>query len=100
MLTTIGWTYSGEGWRDVPARSIEEMIGRLDAFYKEYEPFVQHVKGNDLWETTWVDAACEPAETFTYATVIEAGFTHGSFRTMVAQRLIEQAGGPPAIGSA
>lgn len=96
MLKTIGWSHSGEGWtldgQIRGANTIEEMIDRLDCFYKEYLPFVQYVKENDLWETTWVDAACEPAETFTYATVIEYGIERGIFRRFIAQGLLEQSG--------
>jgi AraC family transcriptional regulator len=98
MFTTIGWPHAGSGWltdgRPANAHTVQEMIDRLDGFFKDYGPFVQHVKDNNLWETTWVDSACEPAETFTFATVIEAGLERGIFRRQVAQRLLEQAGIP------
>lgn len=92
LLTTIQWPYTGEGWRDAAPHSVQEMIDRLDCFQKEYAPFVYHVKENNLWETKWVDSGCDPAETFTYATVIEYGIEGGIFRRFIAERLLGQAG--------
>ena len=98
MLTTIGWAYTGASWwvngNTREAHTIPEMIDRLDGFYQEYTPFVQHVKENNLWERAWIDSACEPVETFTYATVIESGLERGIFHRMVAQQLLTQAGAP------
>jgi hypothetical protein len=73
------------------ATSVEQMIEQLDGFYRDYLPFVKHVKENDLWDTTWVDAACEPAETFSYATVIEYCLQRSMVRGFIAQGLLAQA---------
>jgi len=95
LLKTVGWPHSGDGWlRDgevFQATSVGQMIEQLDGFYRDYLPFVKHVKTNDLWETTWVDAACEPAETFSYATVIEYCLQRSMVRGFIAQGLLAQA---------
>jgi len=94
MLKTVGWPHSGEGWIEngqaTNASNVSDMIRQLDGYYRDYAPFVKHVKENDLWETTWVDAGCEPAETFTYATVIEYSLERGIYRRFVCQGLLEQ----------
>jgi AraC family transcriptional regulator len=96
LLKTVGWPHSGEGWLingDVfQTTSVGQMIEQLDGFYRDYLPFVNHVKENDLWETTWVDAACEPAETFSYATVIEYCLQRSMLRAFIAQGLLAQVG--------
>ena len=96
LLTTIQWPYTGVGWSEkgqiVAAHSVQEMIDRLDGFYKEYSPFVQHVKENNLWETTWLDSACKPAETFTYASVIEVSLEYGIVRRLTTKSLLAQIG--------
>ena len=95
MLKTVGWPHSGEGWIEngqaTNARLVSDMIEQLDGYYRDYAPFVRHVKENDLWETTWVDAGCEPAETFTYATVIEYSLERSIHRRFLCQGLLEQA---------
>jgi len=95
MLKTVGWPHTGEGWIEngqaTKATVVEHMIRQLDGYYRDYAPFVKHVKENDLWETTWIDAGCEPAETFTYATVIEYSLERSIHRRFVCQGLLEQA---------
>jgi len=90
-----GWQGAGDDQRRIANHAVSDMISRLDSFQKDYAAFVQKVKAEDLWETQWVDAACEPPETFTYGTTIEATLTWGIAQRMVVQRLLEQIGLSP-----
>ncbi len=88
----IGWQAAGSDQSGIANHSIPEMLARLEGFQKDYTAFVQKVKAENLWETEWLDTDCEPTETFTYGTTIEATLTWGIAQRMVVQRLLEQMG--------
>lgn len=91
LFESINWPYDKQGW-DPSTATVDDMIAHLDEFHKTYAPFVEHVKANNLWETTWVDQACVPPETFTYAGLIESGIERGIFRRWMVRQLLVQAG--------
>ncbi len=92
MMDAAGWPSQGDAYRQIARHSVPEMIARLEGFHPDYAAFVQKVKAEGLWENEWLDAACEPAETFTYGTTIEESLTWGIAQRMVVQRLLEQIG--------
>ena len=95
MMDAAGWASLGGSYRQIARHSVPDMIARTEGFHKDYAAFTQKVKAENLWETEWVDAACEPAETFTYGTTIEESLTMGIAQRMVVQRLLEQIGLQP-----
>lgn len=92
LFSSIGWASAADEASREKAHTITEMIARLDHFHTLYSPFVEYVKENNLWETTWVDSACEPPETFTYASLIESGLERGIFRRWMARQQLAQVG--------
>ena len=94
MMDSAGWPSSDLSYRQKGNHTISEMLSQLDGFHRDYSPFVHKVKAENLWETEWLDDDCEPAETFTYGTTIEATLTWGIAQRMVVQRLLEQLGLP------
>ena len=95
LLDAVAWPAADDAYRRCDPHSVPEMAARLDSFHRDWAAFVQKVSREDLWETQWVDAACEPPETFTYGTTIEATLTWGIAQRMVVQRLLEQVGLQP-----
>ena len=96
LLDAVAWPSPDDSYRrQHDPHSVSEMVARLDGFHRDWAGFVQKVNQEDLWETQWVDAACEPSETFTYGTTIEATLTWGIAQRMVVQRLLEQIGLQP-----
>ena len=96
LLDAIAWPSMDDSYRRKhDPHSVSEMVARLDSFHRDWAGFVQKVNQEDLWEMQWVDAACEPSETFTYGTTIEATLTWGIAQRMVVQRLLEQLGLQP-----
>ena len=96
LLGAVAWPSTDASYRrHHDPHSVAEMVARLDRFHRDWAGFVQKVNHEDLWETQWVDAACEPPETFTYGTTIEATLTWGIAQRMVVQRLLEQLGLQP-----
>ncbi len=95
MMDAAGWPSADDSYRQIPRHSVPEMIARLEGFHPDYAAFIQKVKAENLWENEWLDAACEPAHTFTYGTTIEESLTWGIAQRMVVQRLLEQIGLQP-----
>lgn len=94
MMEAAHWPSADASYRQNANQTIPEMLFRLDGFHQDYSGFVHKVKREDLWDTEWLDSDCEPVETFTYGTTIEATLTWGIAQRMVVQRLLEQLGLP------
>ena len=94
MIDAAGWPSSDPSYRQNANHTVSEMIQRLDGYHQDYSGFVQKVKTENLWDIEWLDTCCEPAETFTFGTTIEATLTWGIAQRMVVQRLLEQLGLP------
>ena len=85
MMNAAGWPSADSNYRQSANHTIPDMLFRLDGFYQDYSGFVHKVKAENLWEMKWLDSDCEPAETFTYGTTIEATLTWGIAQRMVVQ---------------
>ena len=94
MMDASSWPSTDASYRQRANHTVSEMLARLDGYHRDYSGFVHKVKTENLWETEWLDDCCEPAETFTYGTTIEATLTWGIAQRMVVQRLLEQLGLP------
>ena len=94
MMDAARWPSSDGAYRQSANHTVSEMLTQLDGYYQDYSGFVHKVKAEDLWETEWLDDCCEPVETFTYGTTIEATLSWGIAQRMVVQRLLEQLGLP------
>ena len=53
-------------------RSIPAMVARFEAAETEFDRILREVRDEGRWDDTFVDALCEPPETFTYGGM----FTH------------------------
>ena len=95
LLDAVAWPTTDVSYRQHDPHTVSEMAARLDSFHQDWAAFVQKVNQEDLWEMLWIDAACEPVETFTYGATIEATLTWGIAQRMVVQRLLEQLGLQP-----
>ncbi len=92
LFDEIGWESRDAGYRTSTGKSVEEMITRHEGYHADFAVFVRQVEADGLWETEWVDRACEPAETFTYGAVIEGVLTWGIPQRIKAQQLLGQLG--------
>lgn len=95
MMDAAGWASLDDGYRQITRHSVADMLARTEGFQKDFWAFAQKIKAENSWETTWVDAACEPAETFTYGTTMEESLTMGIAQRLFVQRLLEQLGLQP-----
>ncbi len=101
-ISTGGWVgemYQAVGWqpKDLPARTLRgnspaAMLEGLEASSKMFRDFVHYVSTENLWDQEWVDAACEPPETFAVGRVIEEQLSSGIAQRRVLEVMMEQMG--------
>jgi AraC family transcriptional regulator len=64
--------------------SLEEMKRRYEVAGKEFLRLVRDVKQRGAWDEGFVDALCDPPETFTYGGMLAHVATFGAFRRTMA----------------
>lgn len=101
-ISTDGWVgemYQAVSWqpKDLPARTLRgnspaAMLEGLEISSKTFRDFVHYVSTENLWDQEWVDAACEPPETFAVGRVIEEQLSSGIAQRRVLEVMMEQMG--------
>jgi AraC-like DNA-binding protein len=79
------WTAALAG-RDVPDRgeaSLESLRERLDRSGGEFAQVVRDVRARGAWDTAFVDALCDPPETFTFGAMVAHVLTWSAHRRHV-----------------
>lgn len=66
-----------------------ERFERADA---AFERVLAHVRDHGGWDATFVDALCEPPETFTFGGMFAHVVTYNSYRRLMAASLMRQFG--------
>ena len=73
-------------------RSPQAMLQRLDKTDAELNRIFSDVRNRSAWDDTFVDALCEPAETFTFGGVFAHVMTFNAHRRLVALDALRQLG--------
>lgn len=73
-------------------RSPQAMLQRLEKTDAELHKIFSHVRNHAHWDDTFVDALCEPAETFTYGGVFAHIMTFNAHRRLMALDALRQLG--------
>src|ERR1700745_2643365 len=73
-------------------RSQREMLQRLEKTDAELHRIFRDVRNRSAWDDTFVDALCEPAETFTFGGVFAHIMTFNAHRRLMALDALRQLG--------
>ena len=73
-------------------RSPQAMLRRLEKTDKELHRILRDVGNRSAWDETFVDALCEPAETFTFGGVFAHIMTFNAHRRLMALGALRQLG--------
>lgn len=73
-------------------RSPQAMLQRLEKTDAELHRILTDVRNRSSWDDTFVDALCEPAETFTYGGVFAHIMTFNAHRRLMALDALRQLG--------
>jgi AraC-like DNA-binding protein/uncharacterized damage-inducible protein DinB len=73
-------------------RSPQAMLQRLEKTDAELHRILADIRNRSAWDDTFVDALCEPAETFTYGGVFAHIMTFNAHRRLMALDALRQLG--------
>jgi len=73
-------------------RSPKEMLQRFEKADAELHRILGNVRNRAAWDDTFVDALCEPAETFTFGGVFAHIMTFNAHRRLMALHALRQLG--------
>jgi len=73
-------------------RSPKAMLQRLEKTDVELHRILRDVRNRSAWDDTFVDALCEPAETFTFGGVFAHIMTFNAHRRLMALDALRQLG--------
>ena len=68
----------------VGSRTIAGMVERFEAVDSEFDRILREVRDEGRWDDTFVDALCEPPETFTYGGMFAHVLTFNTHRRLLA----------------
>lgn len=95
----LGAMYAAVGWqpRDLPARTLAgtspaALRENLEISAKAFRDFIGYVSAENVWDKEWVDAGCEPPETFAVGRVIEESLSSSIAQRRTVVILLEQMG--------
>jgi AraC family transcriptional regulator len=107
VLTKEIWTAALAGGQmpataDIPAaeRTPAALLRRFEKIEAEFQRTLGDVRARDAWDDTFIDALCEPPETFTFGGVFAEVVTYNTYRRLMALSALQQLGAPmPGCGS-
>jgi hypothetical protein len=73
-------------------RTPSAMLGRLDKADADFHRVLKGVRNRSAWGDTFVDALCEPPETFTFGGMFADVITCNAYRRMLAMDVLRQLG--------
>ena len=73
-------------------RTPAAMLARLEKADRAFHSVLTDVRNRGAWEDTFVDALCEPPETFTFGGMFAHVITFNAYRRMVALDVLRQLG--------
>ena len=68
------------------------MLARLENADSAFHTVLSDVRNRSAWEDTFVDALCEPPETFTFGGMFAHVITFNAYRRMVAIDVLRSLG--------
>jgi AraC family transcriptional regulator len=80
-------------------RSPQAMLQRLEKTDAELHCIFSDVRNRSAWDDTFVDALCEPAETFTFGGVFTHIMTFNAHRRLMALDALRQLGVQPKVSA-
>lgn len=73
-------------------RTPKALLARFDKADAEFNRFLTDVRNRGAWDDTFIDALCEPAETFTFGGMFAHVITFNAYRRLTALDALRQLG--------
>jgi AraC family transcriptional regulator len=76
-----------------------DLLARLDRAARAFERIAKRIRDTGAWDDAFVDALCEPPESFTYGGVLSHVLSYGAVRREALAAVLEELGAaPPSSG--
>jgi len=85
-------TLSGRAAPQNGGNSLEEMKGRLEVAGKEFISLVKNIRDKGDWDAGFVDALCEPPQSFTYGGMLAHVATFSAYRRTMGVLALRELG--------
>lgn len=82
----------------VPQQASGPLPSRLERAGRGFARFVREVRDRGAWDDAFVDALCEPPQSFTYGGVISHVLTYGAIRREALASVLAELGVTPSSG--
>jgi AraC family transcriptional regulator len=80
--------------RPLSERTPAALLGRFEKAEADFQRILGDVRARNAWSDTFVDALCEPAETFTFGGMFADVVTFNAFRRLAAIDAFQRLGAP------
>jgi AraC family transcriptional regulator len=84
---------AGREFEEASDRSLDGMLARLDA--TDLVELVEGIASRGSWDTAFVDATCDPPESFTFGGAVAHALTWDAHRRLIATSALKAAGANP-----
>lgn len=83
----------------MPERTGDDLLRRLDRAARDFARIARRIRDRGAWDDAFVDALCEPPQSFTYGGVISHILTYGAIRREALAAVLRELGASlPASG--
>jgi AraC family transcriptional regulator len=83
---------------EVPQQGFGPLLTRLELAGRGFASFARQVRDRGAWDDAFVDALCEPPQSFTYGGVISHVLTYGAIRREALASVLAELGAVPCSG--
>ncbi len=98
VFTLEVWVAAMAG-RPLPRTRADDLLSRFDRASRSFARLARAVRDAGAWDDAFVDALCEPPQSFTYGGVLAHILSYGAVRReMLASVLAELGARPPSSG--
>jgi AraC family transcriptional regulator len=93
VFTLEVWVAAITG-QPVPERSPDDLLRRFDRAARDFERVARAIRDRGAWDDAFVDALCEPPQSFTYGGVLSHVLSYGAVRREMLAGVLAELGAP------
>ena len=92
MMQATGFVPAEDSFRRKTGDSAAAMLTRFESYHAAFRALARKVRDENLWDTEWVDADCDPPHTFAIGAVIEQTLTWDIAYRLLLHKQLDQFG--------
>ena len=96
LVFTLEVWVAAIGGEPVPERPGEDLLRRFDRAARGFERVARAIRDRGAWDDAFVDALCEPPQSFTYGGVLSHILSYGAVRREMLAGVLAELGAPVA----